>query len=74
MLTHLTPGGVCLFSMGGLDHQEEKTDSVMGPRMYYSTLGIPKTLELVTQSGCVLRHMEFDQRPEQHLYMIVQRT
>ena len=74
MLEHLTPGGVCIFSMGGLDREEEKTDSVMGPRMYYSTPGIPRTLELVTRKRCTLRHMEFDQPGEHHVYMIVQRA
>jgi 2-polyprenyl-3-methyl-5-hydroxy-6-metoxy-1,4-benzoquinol methylase len=73
MFEHLATDGVCIFSMGGLDREEEKTDSAMGPRMYYSTLGIPRTLELVNRCGCVLRHMEFDQQPEQHLYLIVQR-
>lgn len=73
MFAHLNQGGVCVFSMGGLDHEEEKTDSAMGPRMYYSTPGIPRTLQLVAETGCVLRHVEFDQQPEQHLYMVVQR-
>ncbi len=74
MFEHLAPGGVCIFSMGGLDHEEEKTDSEMGPRMYYSTPGIPRTLELVARAGCVLRHLEFDQPGEPHLYMIIQRA
>ena len=69
----LTQHGVCLFSMGGLDEPGEKVDSCMGPPMYYSTLGIPKTLELLTRCGCVCRHLEFDQYPEQHLYIIAQK-
>jgi hypothetical protein len=36
-IAHIWNGGVCIFSMGSLDRDEEKTDSVMGPRMYYST-------------------------------------
>jgi trans-aconitate methyltransferase len=73
MLGHLTPGGVCIFTMGGLDQAAEKSDSVMGPEMPYSTLGIPRTLELVTRADCVCRHLEYDQHPEQHVYLIVQR-
>ena len=69
----LTQHGVCLFTMGGLDEPGEKIDSCMGPPMYYSTLGIPKTLELLTRCGCVCRHLEFDQYPEQHLYIIAQK-
>jgi SAM-dependent methyltransferase len=69
----LAPHGVCLFTMGGLDQPGEKVDPCMGPPMYYSSLGIPKTLELLTQCGCVCRHLEFDQYPEQHLYIIAQK-
>ena len=35
-----------MFTTGGLDKAEEKSDSCMGPPMYYSALGIPKNLEL----------------------------
>jgi SAM-dependent methyltransferase len=70
----LTQRGVCLFTMGGLDEPGEKVDSCMGLPMYYSTLGIPKTLELLTRCGCVCRHLEFDQYPEQHLYILTQKT
>ena len=69
----LTENGVCLFTMGGLDEPGEKVDSYMGPPMYYSSLGIPTTLELLTRCGCVCRHLEFDQYPEQHLYVIAQK-
>lgn len=70
----LTPNGVFLFSMGGLDEPGEKSDSCMGPPIYYSTLGIPKTLELLTRCGCVCRQLEYDQYPEQHLYVIAQKS
>ena len=70
----LDRGGVCIFTMGGLDDEGEKTDSVMGPEMYYATLGIEKTLALVSEAGCVCKHLEFDQYPEPHVYLIVQRV
>jgi len=69
----LTQHGVCLFTMGGLDEPGEKADSYMGPPMYYSSLGIRQTLELLARCGCVCRHLEFDQYPEQHLYIIAQK-
>ncbi|MCG8617246.1 MAG: class I SAM-dependent methyltransferase [Desulfobacterales bacterium] len=69
----LNPGGVCIFTTGGTDTAEEKTDDYMGPKVYYSTLGIPKLLEVINRSGCLLRHFEYDQYPELHLYLIVQR-
>jgi len=73
LFAHLTPGGVCIFTMGGLDEASEKTDATMGPEMYYSTLGIPRVLELIAGAGCVCRHLEYDQYPELHAYLIVQR-
>jgi SAM-dependent methyltransferase len=73
LLSGLTPGGVCIFTTGGLDLPTEKTDTAMGPPMYYSLLGIPETLRVIGDSGCICRHLEYDQHPELHLYLIVQR-
>ena len=73
ILSWLRPGGVCIFTMGGVDEEGEKEDSAMGPPMYYSTLGIPQTLALVDRAGCICRHLEYDQHPELHVFAIVQR-
>ena len=73
ILQGLTGGGVCIFTTGGLDAPEEKTDSAMAPPMYYSVLGIPKTLQVINENQCVCRHLEYDQYPERHLYIIAQR-
>ena len=73
ILRGLTSDGVCIFTTGGLDAPEEKIDSAMGPPMYYSVLGIPRTLQLISDSQCVCRHLEYDQYPELHLYVIAQR-
>lgn len=70
----LTPGGVCIFTTGGLDAPTEKVDAAMGPQMYYSVLGIPKMLQLIADTGCVCRHLEYDQYPELHLYVIAQKA
>ena len=69
----LTPGGILIFTTGGLDEPTEKVDSSMGPPVYYSVLGIPQTLRLIDECGCVCRHLEYDQYPESHLYVIVQK-
>lgn len=74
LLGALVPGGVLVFSTGGLDGPEEKHDHAMGVPMYYSVLGIPDTLALIGSCECVCRHLEYDQWPEQHLYLIVQKT
>jgi len=67
-------GGVFVFSAGGLGAPGEHTDNFMGPELYYATLGIPGLLDLVGQAHCVCRHLEFDQFPQNHLVVIVQRA
>lgn len=42
------------------------------PLMYYATLGIPHTLAVLAEAGCVCRHLEYDQLPEPHVYLIAQ--
>lgn len=74
LLAGLTPGGVCIFSTGGLDAPGEKTDAAMGQPMYYSALGIPATLAVIAETGCICRHLEYDQHPELHLFLIAQRS
>jgi predicted TPR repeat methyltransferase len=70
----LNPGGVFIWTMGGLDGPEEKQDSSMGPPIYYNVLGIPKTLETISEAGCVCRHLEYDQMPEKHVFIIAQKA
>ncbi|QFZ92716.2 class I SAM-dependent methyltransferase [Synechococcus elongatus] len=69
----LEPGGIFIFTTGGLDEQGEQTDSFMGPEMYYAALGIPKLLSLLDNLDCICRHLEYDQHPEQHVYVIAQK-
>lgn len=69
----LSPGGVIVFTTGGTDGPEERRDSHMGPPMYHATLGVPKTLLVLAEAGCVVRHLEYDQRPEAHVYLIAQK-
>lgn len=73
LLNALDAGGVFIFSAGGLDEAQEHFDSSMGPKVCYSTLGIPGLLDVIKDAGCVCRHLELDQHPQKHLCMIVQR-
>lgn len=70
----LSEGGVLVFSTGGTDGPEEKRDSCMGPPMYHATLGILQTLHVLADAGCACRHLEYDQYPEAHVYLIAQKT
>jgi len=74
LLSGLNSKGVCIFSTGGIDAPNEKTDSYMGPEVSYSALGIPRLLEVIGASDCVCRHLEYDQYPQQHLYLIAQKA
>jgi len=74
IVNSLASGGVFIFTTGGVDKPGDKTDAFMGPEMYYSALGIPALLALLDRLGCVCRHLEYDQYPEQHLYVIAQKA
>ncbi len=69
----LREDGVFIFSAGGTETPAEHTDSNMGPEVYYSSLGIPGILRVIEESACICRHLEFDQFPESHLFVIAQK-
>jgi hypothetical protein len=73
LVSNLTPQGVLIFSFGGTDSPGDHTDSTMGPEVYYSSLGITGFLSLFINLGCTCRHLEYDQYPELHSYLIVQK-
>jgi len=73
ILQGLSPGGVAAFTLGGTEDPAETLDSHMGPPMYHSTMGLPRTLQLIAEAGSVCRHLEYDQYPELHVYIICQR-
>ena len=78
VLTKLVDGrhsrGVLIFSFGGTDEVGDHTDNTMGPEVYYSTLGVAGFLELFAGLNCNVRHLEYDQHPELHTYLIVQKS
>jgi SAM-dependent methyltransferase len=45
----------------------------MGVPMYHATLGIPQIINLLAEGGCILRHFEYDQYPQPHVYFVAQR-
>jgi len=46
---------------------------VMGPEVYYASLGLHRYLEILMEAGGFVRHVEFDQHPELHTIIIVQK-
>jgi 2-polyprenyl-3-methyl-5-hydroxy-6-metoxy-1,4-benzoquinol methylase len=68
----LSPGGVIVFTTVGTDAPSQIQNSCMGPPMYHAALGIPKTLQVLSEAGCVCRHLEYDQHPQPHVYIVAQ--
>lgn len=69
----LNRGGIFIFSFGGTGEPGDHTDDFMGPEVYYSSLGTDGFLTLFIELGCMVRHLEFDQYPELHTYLIVEK-
>lgn len=70
----LNVGGVFIFSFGGTAEEGFHTNDFMGPEVYYSSLGLSGFLMLFIELGCIIRHLEFDQYPEIHTYMVVEKA
>lgn len=69
----LAADGVLVFTTGGTDGPSEKQNSYMGPPIYHAALGLPRTLQILADAGCLCRHLEYDQHPELHVYIIAQK-
>lgn len=73
----LAAGGVLIFTSGGVDRAGEESNPFLGQPLYHAALGIPKLLEVIGDTGCLCRHLEYDQASGReigkHLYLIVQK-
>ncbi|WP_125779585.1 class I SAM-dependent DNA methyltransferase [Pseudoalteromonas rubra] len=74
IINSLNPGGVFIFSFGGTTQAGCHTNTAMGPEVYYSSLGVSGFLQLLLDMGCIIRHLEFDQYPEVHTYLVVEKA
>lgn len=70
----LEPNGVLMFTCGGGHRPSEANGAFQGQNFEYSTLGIDALLKILSESHCTCRHLEYDQYPENHVYIIAQRT
>lgn len=73
LVSYLNPNGILIFSFGGTDEPGEHTNSIMGPEVYYSSLGTNGYLKRLIDLGCTPKHLHFDQHPELHAYLVVQK-
>jgi SAM-dependent methyltransferase len=68
----LAPQGVLLFTCGG-GAAGEITGSFEGRDFGYSTLGVEEFVRLLRQFGCFCVHVEYDQHPLNHVYIIARK-
>jgi len=70
----LEPNGVILFTCGGGHTSSEVSGAFQGQDFDYSTLGVDTFLQILVEHHCTCRHLEYDQYPENHVYIIAQKT
>lgn len=70
----LAPGGVLIFTSGGLETPDEVTNPCHDEPLYHATPGVPAILRTLREAGAMLRHYEFDQWPASHVFFIAQRV
>ena len=71
MCDMLNPGGVLMYSFG--DAEGEHTDTWLEDTFYYSSIGINENLKLLIANGLSVLHLELDQYPEKHVYVIARK-
>ncbi len=69
----LEPEGILLFTCGGTVAPGEISGSFENLDFDYSTLGVNGFLRLLDQQGCTCLHLEYDQYPERHVYVIARK-
>jgi len=74
MCDGLNSKGVVLFTCGGGISSEEISGGFQGETFDYSTLGVNEFLRLIIEFGCFCRDVEYDQYPENYVYMIAQKA
>lgn len=63
--------GVLIYTFGD-DYGEHESDW-HNDKFYYSTIGINENLKIIMENNCECRHLELDQYPQKHVFIIVQK-
>jgi SAM-dependent methyltransferase len=74
MCEGLNSRGVLIFTCGGTLGPEEISGGFDGETFDYSTLGVDEFLRLIMEFGCTCKHLEYDQLPQNHVYIIAQKA
>ena len=64
----LNNGGTLVYTFGNAtgEHEDQWHDDTF----YYSSIGIDGNLRLLLDNGLAIQHLELDQHPERHVYVI----
>jgi SAM-dependent methyltransferase len=70
----LSTNGVLLFTCGGGEAPGQLQGEFGGQEFGYSTLGVPGFVRLLWRYDCAIRHLEYDQYPENHVCVIARKV
>lgn len=70
----LEPDGVLMFTCGGGHRQSEISGVFQDLDFEYSTLGVNAFLKILDEHHCTSLHLEYDQYPENHVYIIAKKA
>lgn len=63
--------GILIYTFGD-DYGEHESDW-HNDKFYYSSIGMNENLKITMENNCECRHLELDQYPQKHVFMIVQK-
>lgn len=67
----LQQDGILIYTFG--DDYGEHESNWQNDKFYYSSIGISGNLKIIMEGNCECRHLELDQFPQKHVYVIVQK-
>jgi len=67
----LNDNGVLIYTFG--DANGEHMDQWHGDSYYYNSIGINENVSLLIENGLTILHLELDQYPEKHVYVIAKK-
>lgn len=68
----LAEDGILIYTFG--DAYGDHTDQWHGDTFYYSSIGINENLKTLIDNGLSIFHLELDQYPERHVYVIAKKV
>lgn len=67
----LRKGGILIYTFG--DDYGEHESEWHNDKFYYSSIGITGNLKVIMENNCECRHLELDQYPEKHVFLIAKK-